>query len=287
MEDEEEMDPQEALQKVHRKERQELQDKIQALKKTASKGDKKKKKEINAEIAKLEGDLNEKQSAELMDLMLNEVTLKEEADIVDTEHKEEIIETVEKEERVSKAQKRRDRKAEKQKQRLEEIEAQEQENLLGTRHREQEKIKELLESRGLKLVEIASDGDCMFAGLVHQLSQYGESSSVSTLRQQCGAEILRNKETYRPFLSHPRTGEMLTDEQFQEYCSTISNTSVWGGQVELRALSSVLHRPLEVVQAEGQETVLVGDQEIKPKLTLTYHRHMYGLGEHYNSTTNI
>lgn len=285
MEDEGETDPQEELQKVHRKQKQELQDKIQALKKTASKGDKKKKKEINAEIAKLEGDLNEKQSAELMDLVLNAVTLKDEDEIVPTEDKEEIVDTADREGRVSKAQKRRDKKAEKQKQRLDEIEAQELDNLAGTRHREQERIKELLESRGLVLAEIPSDGDCMFAGLVHQLSQYGETSSVSGLRRQCAEEILRNKETYWPFLSHPRTGEMLTDGEFQEYCSAMSSTPVWGGQVELRALSSVLQRPLEVVQAEGQESVVVGEEESKRRLTLTYHRHMYGLGEHYNSVT--
>ena len=76
-------------------------------------------------------------------------------------------ETVEesKEARVSKAQKRRERKAEKEKQRLEEIEKQEEENLLGKRNVEQEAVSRILESRGLKLFEIPSDGDCMFAAV--------------------------------------------------------------------------------------------------------------------------
>jgi len=285
-ENDEELDPQEKLMKIHRLEKQELQDKIQALKKTASKGDKKKKKEINAEIVKLEGDLNEKHSAELMDLMLNSVTLEDNEDEFQTEDNqddEENNDTKEKVSRVSKAQKRRDKKAEKQKQRLQEIEAEEQENLNGARHREQERIKELLESRGLELCEIPSDGDCMFAGIVHQLGKLGEPFSVSDLRRLTGEEMIRNKETYWPFLSNTRTGDMLTDSEYNKYCSDISNTPMWGGQVELRALSTVLGRPLEVVQAEGQASVLIGEEQTKEKLVLTYHRHMYGLGEHYNS----
>ena len=51
------------------------------------------------------------------------------------------------------------------KQRLEEIERQEEENLHGKRNVEQEALSRILESRGLKLYEIPSDGDCMFAAL--------------------------------------------------------------------------------------------------------------------------
>jgi hypothetical protein len=44
-----------------------------------------------------------------------------------------------------------------------------------------------------------------------------------------------------------------------------------------------LERPIKVLQAEGVP-VTVGDNFTKPELTLTYHRHRYQLGEHYNST---
>ena len=135
---------------------------------------------------------------------------------------------------------------------------------------------------------------------------------MASLRQSTAEELRRDKETYWPFLSHPTTGEMLTDQQFEEYCTTMANTPAWGGQVsqelgilklgsnivafvqvmnhnigqvELRALSTVLGRPLSVVQAEGVECVVVGQEMEGAGLTLTYHRHMYGLGEHYNSVT--
>ena len=37
--------------------------------------------------------------------------------------------------------------------------------MLGKRNLEQEAISKILESRGLKLYEIPSDGDCMFAAI--------------------------------------------------------------------------------------------------------------------------
>ena len=63
-----ENDPRELLLMSHRKEKKELQAQIQALKKTASKGDKKKKKEVAETIANLEAELKEKHKAELAHL---------------------------------------------------------------------------------------------------------------------------------------------------------------------------------------------------------------------------
>ena len=159
------LDPQEKLEKVHRKEKKELQAKIQALKNSIPKGDKKKKKEVTAEIAKLESDLDQKQSAEMLDLLTDNMSISDEQPTNDdTCDNQNSASTEAREPRVSKAQKRRDKKAEKQKQRLEDIEKQEEENLTGQRHLEQEAIKRLLEARGLTLHIIPSDGDCMFAG---------------------------------------------------------------------------------------------------------------------------
>ena len=53
--------------------------------------------------------------------------------------------------------------------------------------------------------------------------------------------------------------------------------------VQVAALSASLGRPIEVVQAEGAPVVL-GAARPGGTLLITYHRHMYGLGEHYNST---
>ena len=98
----------------HTREKKELQEKVEELKKSIMKADKKKKKEVNSEIARLEGDLNEKHSAELMEQMLDGVTIEEEKEEKGVQE-EEKVETKQSNgcQRVSKAQKRRDKKAEK------------------------------------------------------------------------------------------------------------------------------------------------------------------------------
>jgi len=269
----------------HLREKNELQEKVAELKKSIQKADKKKKKEVNAEILRLEGDLNEKHSAEIMEQMLDNVSIEDEN--VEENTKEEVkVEQKQSNDgqRVSKAQKRRDKKAEKEVKRREEIEAQEQENLLGARNLEQERIQEVLARRGLKLHEVPSDGDCMFASVAHQLSK---ALSVADLRKKTGEELRRNKSAYWPFLSSPKTGEPFNDAEYDNYCKLMESTPAWGGQVELLALATVLGRPLTVIQGEGQESLVVGSDQKGEHLTLTYHRHMYGLGEHYNSVMKM
>merc|ERR550534_2458404 len=98
----------------HLREKIELQEKVAELKKSIQKADKKKKKEVNAEILRLEGDLNEKHSAEIMEQMLDNVSIEDEK--VEENTKEEVkVEQKQSHDgqRVSKAQKRRDKKAEK------------------------------------------------------------------------------------------------------------------------------------------------------------------------------
>ena len=84
-----------------------------------------------------------------------------------------------------------------------------------------------------------------------------------------------NSGQYLPFLS-------LSPPEFEVYCNKMGSTKEWGGQVELLALTNVLRKPIEVVQAEGSPMVM-GEHFDGPKLVITYHRHAYGLGEHYNS----
>jgi len=297
-----ESDPKELLLKTHRKEKKDLQGKIQLLKKTSSKGDKKKKKEVLEEIATLEAEMNLRHKNELAQFEESSPEICPEVETAPVtmgtfiEEENDIEEINTGGERVSKAQKRRDKKAAKEKERINEIEKQEEENQHGARNLEAAKIKELLESRDLLLQEIPSNGDCLFAGLVHQLGLRKLEKSVKDLRKAATDEIRGNSDDYLPFLSHPVTGEMLDQEQFDKYCKDMQNTPAWGGQVELRALSQALKLPIEVVQADGPSMV-VGEEfkmlngasdgddggDGEKRLILTYHRHAYGLGEHYNA----
>ena len=68
----EELSPGEALAKRHRKEKKDLQAKIQHIKKSASKGDKKKKKEVSDEITRLENEMKSRHEEEIKALTLVE-----------------------------------------------------------------------------------------------------------------------------------------------------------------------------------------------------------------------
>jgi OTU domain-containing protein 6 len=97
----------EELLQTHRKERNELQGIIQALKKTCTKGDKRKK-EVTEEIIRLELELEKGQNEELFHL-------KQEAAVCE-EHANEDC-GISQHARVSKAQRRRDKKASRERQR--------------------------------------------------------------------------------------------------------------------------------------------------------------------------
>lgn len=70
-------------------------------------------------------------------------------------------------------------------------------------------------------------------------------------------------------------------DSFKEYCDTMKNTSAWGGEVELQALSRLLKAKIHVYHADS-DTVVLGEN-FPTDLYLSYHKHEYTLGEHYNS----
>ena len=279
-----ELSAEEQLLKRHRKEKKDLQAKIQNLKKTLSKGDKKKKKEAQEEINQLENDLSKRHAKELEslkeDLIVSDTTKLAERLILDESKTDVTNVSDNSSKQASKAQKRRDKKEQQEKERQANIEAQKEMNKLGPRHLETTKIVEILKDRNLALYDIPSNGDCLFAAVCHQIPE----KDVPQLRRECVENIKTLKDEYLPFLTHPKTGEMLTDAQFVEYCSNMAETNAWGGQVELRAISDILHRKIEVLQSEGPP-IIIGENESSDQLPimLTYHRHYLGLGEHYNS----
>lgn len=86
-----------------------------------------------------------------------------------------------------------------------------------------------------------------------------------------------NRDDFEPFISAEE------EIPFDEYCNQVASATdaVWGGQLELLALSRVTGRPIWVYDAL-QPMVVMGTGEAKP-IRLAFHRHFYSLGEHYNS----
>lgn len=262
----------------HKKEKKELQAQVQALKK-AAKNDKTKKKDLSAEIVRLESELEVRHKQELEAIQLEPV--------VNGETMEECENEIAKV-KISKAQKRRDKKSQLEKVREEQIKLQEKDNINGPRNIEIQAICEKLKKNKLKLFQIPSDGDCLYKAVSHQLETTRKiSHSVDELRTKVATYLKEHKDDFIHFMSNPDTCDMLTDDQFVDYCDKTANTKVWGGQLEIRALSNCLKCPISVIQATGPDSIEQGTEYEGAPLIITYHRHMYNLGEHYNSTCLI
>lgn len=271
----------------HKKERKELQAQIQILKKSICKGDKKKKKEITEEIGRLEENLEKRQVEEVNTWRLAHVTLNDKQ-TEPAEASEEVSTdncSDQSSHRVSKAQKRREKKAIAEKERNQRIIEQEALNVFGKRNVEIEAIKKILSERDLMIYEIPSDGHCLYNAVAHQLKINGETPlSLHDLRTKTADYLRENMNDFLPFLSNPDSDDVLTPEEYEKYCNDVAETSAWGGAVELQVLSRILKCPIEVIQAVGAPYI-IGDDSNGKKVILTYHRHMYELGAHYNSVT--
>lgn len=300
------------VQSRHRREKKELQAKIQALKKNVPKGNKKLRKEVMEEIARLENEMSVRHAQELIEEKERERKTQEEksnerlssncnaaveSNASNESRKNGNLEGEETEDgvnegpvRISKAQKRREKKAKENREREERYAAAlEEMDMNGPKVVEERKLQVKLKERQLKLHPVCSDGDCLYNAVLHQYllkNQHripSDSMSVLKLREMTADYIELNKDTLLPYMTHPDTGNLLTDEEFLSYCEEVRHTSAWGGHIELKALSTVLKTPIEVIQADGAPTIQGQEYDEEP-LVITYHRHLYSLGEHYNST---
>lgn len=271
-----------ALLHQHRKEKRDLQAKIQSMKNSVPKNDKKRRKQLTEDIAKMEAELEERHKHELADLsqkptaetQVNSVT----NGVTNLELGKEVPDQ---QPRVSKAQKRREKKAALEKERDERIAEAEIENLSGARHLESQKLSHVLSQRQLQIKQIPSDGHCMYRAIEHQLKER-DNITLTSLRRQTADYMQSHTDDFLPFLTNSATGEMYTQDEFEKYCTEVANTPAWGGQLELRALSQILQTPIEVIQADASP-IMIGEEYSNKPITVVYMRHAYGLGEHYNS----
>jgi len=243
-----------------------------------TKGDKKKKKEIDAQIEMLEKNFAEKCALEVGQLSSGGVAISRDEPVVE-----------ESTQKLSKTQKKREKKEQEERLRNEQLAIQEVENLKGPAHIELTKIKEKLLAKNLEINEVASDGNCMFYAVSDQLmSQLAVDKPFKELRELTSKFMLENADEFQPYMCSEESGEPLSSDEYEEYCLKIREcvAPVWGSMTELKALADIFKVLIEVVQAEGSE-ILIGNDDgsgCKQRLIVTYHRRMFGSGEHYNST---
>ena len=126
----------------------------------------------------------------------------------------------------------------------------------------------------LILFPITPDGNCLFSAVRHQLTQQ-HMSNIEDLRQLATMHIQDNAAEYEAFM---------VDESLQDYCQRMSRSGEWGGQLELVALSKALGASIRVFQAHSEPLIFSPDNSCGSSvLNISYHRHAYALGEHYNS----
>lgn len=263
----------------HKKEKKDLRTKIIALKRSSGKKDKKK---LQDEITQMENDLVAKHTDELAQLSINDPETNEE----DQKQVEVDSPNAPPTEKISKAQKRRDKKEQDAKRREEELLQAEEDNKNSTRNLETKAINSILKARNLKLHSIKSDGDCLYNAINHQLELAGISQSVDSLRKTAADHIRANKDELICYMTSAKSDDIMSQEEFDEYCNQVEKTTAWGSQIEIQALSTSLKAKIEVLQSSGSPTIS-GNEFKSPHLIVTYHRHFFGLGEHYNSTRPV
>ncbi|KZP24849.1 cysteine proteinase [Athelia psychrophila] len=168
---------------------------------------------------------------------------------------------------------------------------------------EVQSIKKTCESLGVTIHDINPDGHCLFSAIGDQLALLKiippDQADYKSVRYAASNYIHSHPNDFLPFL--PSSGGedgvgatdagFMTRAQFERYCVSIRDTGVWGGEPEILALSRAYNIPIHVVQG-GQPPIVVHNPTGAPQehslndkrvVRISYHRRMYGLGEHYNS----
>jgi OTU domain-containing protein 6 len=99
--------------------------------------------------------------------------------------------------------------------------------------------------------------------------------------------IRSHKDEFIPFLVDDN-GDMLNDAGFSKYCDSIvaEDPVAWGGQPEVTALTSALKRKI-IVHSASAAALTVGDDDTNGEpLQISFHKHYFGLGSHYNAVQN-
>lgn len=276
----------------HRQEKKDLKAKAQKMRTAVDPSDRKRKKEVNSEIGRLERELKERHEKELQDMTENQLSKQTNNLSIDTD-------TISLEENdvqqsngqdgfkyvvrdMSRAQKKKEKKRLGQKQRQEEHDSEDVSHLRENKEKEKKGLQQILQKRGLKIHEIPSDGDCLYRSIEHQMLLQGIQTSVQGLRSLTAEYMRDHKDDFLPFIASDSDD---LEKGFEEYCNVIEKTNSWGGHLELQALSHTLDAVIEVLQADAP-VITFGNEEKhdkKKRLLLSYHRHAYSLGEHYNS----
>lgn len=288
---------------IFRKEISQLQKKEVEMKKAAARGSKAeqkaKKKQVEEEVSQLSTKLKEKHAQELATLGYSSSGNGNEKSNLDTLVKAIAgvsVASQPEHSKVSKAKQRRDKRAQQEAEREQRIQA-EQTDIVSDRMIENEKLERKLKPLGLTVCEIKPDGHCLYRAVEDQLAVLSGGRSPYTyqeLREMVAAYMRKHTSDFLPFFLSENLIEDDSDEslaqKFENYCKEVESTAIWGGQLELGALTHCLKKHIMIFSGSfpdvemGKEYKSDGGTGLSnSSIMLSYHKHAFGLGEHYNS----
>eukprot|EP00899_Mesostigma_viride_P027824 jgi/Mesvir1/8226/Mv12512-RA.1 len=130
-----------------------------------------------------------------------------------------------------------------------------------------------LQKLGLRVQEVAGDGNCMFRSIMDQLE--GSMGDHARCRRLVMDYIESHKDDFAPFVED--------DEPFDKYVARLRRDASWGGNLELQAASLVFQVNINIHQDENPVWEIRNFPPGKARvLHLSYHD-----GDHYNSVRPI
>ncbi|XP_021756953.1 OTU domain-containing protein 6B-like [Chenopodium quinoa] len=289
----------------HRKEISQLQNKEVEMKKAAAKGSKAeqkaKKKQVEEEVAKLSANLRDKHAQELSSLGYNSSTIGNGNDKGNLDTLVKAIAGVSvassaDNHKPSKSVKRREKRAQQEAAREQRIK-EEQSNITSDRVIEDGLLEKKLDPLGLTINDIKPDGHCLYRAVEDQLAHLSGGSSpynFQQLREMVASYMRDHVSEFLPFFISENEVEGESDyslaQRFENYCHEVETTAAWGGQLELGALTHCLKKHIIIFSGSfpdvemGKEYKTDGSStSLNSCIKLSYHKHAFGLGEHYNS----
>ena len=292
-----------------RQEIKQLQNKETEMKKAAAKGSKAeqkaKKKQVEDDISKLSTKLKDKQLKELASQGFSSSSSNNIAKDETTEKKGDIdtlvraiagvsVTAQQEHSKPSKSVKRREKRAKEEADREQRIK-EEQSHVKSDRMVENAKLEKKLKPLGLTVSEIKPDGHCLYRAVENQLANRSGGASPYTyqnLREMAASYMREHKTDFLPFFLSETEGDSNSgsaEERFEKYCREVESTAAWGSQLELGALTHCLRKHIKVYSGSFPDVEMgkeyrSGDDS---SLMLSYHRHAFGLGEHYNSVVLV
>ena len=303
------METLEELQSRHRKEQRDLQSRTTQKKKQANK---KTRKGVNDECDRLEAELKQKHGDEIASLNgevaedgvpkaeLDSLTLEVDNELGtngahakdggSTKAAESVNGDAEESSQPRKPNRQKARLARRaaEQEELARQAAEEAKNLPDLKQQERDRMLEYMKERRLQEKEIRADGHCLYSAFADQLEQLGMplGSSPSEkpdvpykiVRAVAADYIEKHEDDFAPFLEEPMGA----------YVHKVRDTSEWGGQLELMALSKAYGTDINVLQDFGRvEKIESGNGDREKAIWLGYYKHGFGLGEHYNSLRKV